>query len=128
MADHASSSSSTSSAAAAAAAEGSQNDMHDGMTLSESTAQLEAKGFAGQFSAIEDGAIRCLTCHQTSDAADVTLIDLRRTEGASDPDDMVAIAALTCPKCNALGTLVVHYGPEATPEEQDALRLLSDGR
>jgi len=62
-------------------------------------------------------------------AAEVVAVDaLRRLEGASDPDDMIVVAAVSCPKCGAKGTLVLKYGPEATPEESEVLRSLEDGR
>jgi hypothetical protein len=51
---------------------------------------------------------------------------LDRTEGASDPADMVAVAALVCPRCGARGTVALKYGPEASPEEDEVLRLLDD--
>ena len=53
--------------------------------------------------------------------AEVQLDNLRRTEGASDPDDMAAIAAVVCPHCGPKGTLVLQYGAEATPEENEVL-------
>jgi hypothetical protein len=74
------------------------------------------------------GMVVCFTCHERHRADEVHLDALRRTEGASDPDDMVAVAALTCPHCGAKGTVAFKYGPEATPEESEVLRLLDDRR
>jgi hypothetical protein len=37
---------------------------------------------------------------------------------------MVIVLAFACPVCGAEGTLVLHYGPEATAEEADALMAL----
>jgi hypothetical protein len=98
----------------------------DGTTLVEVVRELEADGFAGQFAPTEDGALRCLTCRAESPAGKVEVRLIRRTEGASDPADMVAVAALVCPKCGAKGTAALKYGPEATPEEAEALRHLDD--
>ncbi len=98
----------------------------DGTTLVEIIGALEAEGYVAQMAAEEGGVIRCFTCHQDSSAGDVHLEVLRRTEGASDPADMVAIAALTCPRCGARGTVALKYGPEASPEEDQVLRLLDD--
>jgi hypothetical protein len=39
-------------------------------------------------------------------------------EGASDPDDELAIAAIRCPQCQASGTLVLNYGPSASAADQ----------
>ena len=100
----------------------------DGTTLVEVIRQLESDGYAGQFAAAEDGQVLCFTCHQRSAAGEVHLDMLRRTEGASDPDDMVAVAALTCPHCGAKGTVALKFGPEATPEESEVLRLFDDRR
>lgn len=97
----------------------------DGTTLVEVIGQLEADGYTGQFAAVEGGRVRCFTCHQDSDAEEVPLDFLRRTEGASDPDDMVAVVALTCPRCDAKGTVALKYGPEATIEEDEVLDRLA---
>ena len=51
---------------------------------------------------------------------------LCRLEGASDPDDMAAVVALTCPNCQAKVVLVLKYGPDATAEEADVLLALPD--
>lgn len=98
----------------------------DGTTLVEVIRRLEAEGYTAQMAAGEGGVIRCFACHQDSPAEAVHLHVLRRTEGASDPDDMVAVAALTCPRCGARGTVALKFGPEATPEEHEALRRLDD--
>ncbi|HYX45021.1 MAG TPA: hypothetical protein VE760_08270 [Acidimicrobiales bacterium] len=98
----------------------------DGTTLLEVIRRLEADGYTGQMAAEEGGLIRCYTCRQDSSACDVHLEVLRRTEGASDPADMVAVAALTCPRCGARGTVALKYGPEASPEEDEVLGLLDD--
>ena len=47
--------------------------------------------------------------------------EIRRLEGASDPDDMLAVVALECPVCSMKGTIVLHFGPEASAEELDVL-------
>ena len=98
----------------------------DGTTLVEVIRRLEAEGFVAQMAAEEGGVIRCFTCHRDSPAGEVHLHSLVRTEGASDPADMVAVAALTCPRCGAKGTVALKFGPEASPEEHEALRLLDD--
>ncbi len=100
----------------------------DGTTLVEVIRRFEVDGYTGQFAAVEGGRVRCFTCHQDSDAGEVTLDVLRRTEGASDPDDMVAVAALSCPHCGTKGTVALKYGPEASPEEAEVLGLLADGQ
>ncbi len=51
---------------------------------------------------------------------------LGRLEGASDPDDMLAIIALKCPSCSARGSLALNYGPTATTEDSAALLGFDD--
>jgi hypothetical protein len=100
----------------------------DADTLQESAEQLEMAGFTGQFGAQEDGMVKCFTCHTSSPAARVELEALRRTEGASDPDDMIAIAAIRCPNCDTAGTLILRFGAESTIEDDEVLRMLEDRR
>ena len=100
----------------------------DATPMGEALARYEADGFTGQLSAQEGGNVICYTCHETSPASEIELTALLRTEGASDPDDMTAVAAVTCPRCAAKGTLVVHFGALAPPEHDDVLRALEDRR
>jgi hypothetical protein len=100
----------------------------DATPLGEALATYEAEGYTGQLGAADGGLVICYTCHQTSAPGDVALRALTRTEGASDPDDMVAVAAVTCPRCDTKGTLVLHYGATASTEEDDVLRALEDLR
>lgn len=96
----------------------------DGTTLVEVIRRLEEDGYTAQMAAEPGGMIRCFTCRHDSPADHVHLDALRRTEGASDPADMVAVAAVRCPNCGARGTVVLKYGPGATPEEAEVLALL----
>jgi hypothetical protein len=95
-----------------------------GATLTEIIATLEGAGFTGQMAAREGGMIACLTCRQERPAADFKLGAMRRTEGASDPDDMLAVVGLTCPNCGAQGTAVLGYGPESDPDDAEVLAHL----
>ncbi len=99
-----------------------------GATLGEIIATLESAGFTGQLAARPGGMILCFTCRQESPAGDFTLQAQRRTEGASDPADMLAILGLTCPKCGAQGTVVLGYGPEADPDDAEVLGHLGLSR
>jgi hypothetical protein len=97
-------------------------------TLLDVLATLTRDGFTGQFmaaapeeDAAQAGRVECLSCHSTSAAASFEVSELRRLEGASDPDDMLAIVALTCPNCSARGALTLNYGPTATIEDSAAL-------
>jgi hypothetical protein len=92
-----------------------------GATLTEIIATLEAAGFKGQMAARAGGMLKCLTCREESLANEFTLGAMRRTEGASDPDDMLAVVGLTCPRCGTQGTAVLGYGPEADPDDAEVV-------
>ena len=96
----------------------------DGTTLVEVIRTFEVDGYTGQFAAAADGQVTCFSCHMDHPAAEFHLDELRRTEGASDPDDMVAVAALRCPHCGAKGTVALKYGPDASVEESEVLAQL----
>jgi hypothetical protein len=100
----------------------------DATSLGEAMQRFEADGFTGQMAAREGARIICFGCHKESEATTVPLTGLLRVEGASDPDDMVALAALTCPSCGAKGTVALKFGPDATPEDSAVLAALSDER
>jgi hypothetical protein len=85
-------------------------------------------GFDSSFVVTDDSRLECVECGTVSDPADVSMGSLRRLEGASDPDDMVAVVALTCPACGAHGTAVLGFGPMATLQDSDVLKALRDDR
>ncbi len=82
---------------------------------------MEADGYTGQMAARPGGSLICFTCHEQSDVSEADVAELRRTEGASDPDDMLAVVALTCPRCGARATVVLGYGPEAGEDDAEVL-------
>jgi len=67
----------------------------------------------------------CFTCHTVSDASQLEVEALRRTEGASDPDDMLAVVALACPRCGARAAVVLGYGPESGEDDAEVLLALA---
>jgi hypothetical protein len=86
--------------------------------------EFERAGYGGQFAARAGGEIECFTCKERTAAGDAETQQLRRLEGASDPDDMLALAALVCPKCGTRGTLILNFGPAASAEDADVLLQL----
>jgi hypothetical protein len=96
-------------------------------TLLEALDAIAREGFTGQFMAqapdpaTQAGRIECASCHTEFPADAAAVSELRRLEGASDPDEMLAVVALTCPNCATRGALVLNYGPVATPEDSTAL-------
>lgn len=65
-------------------------------------------------------------CSQDVPAAEVVVDSLVRLEGASDPGDMAAVVAVTCPHCSSKDVLVLRYGPEASEADADVLVALPD--
>jgi hypothetical protein len=103
-----------------------QGVARDATTLGEVVDRFTREGFTGSFRSVTGGRISCLSCRSVVDAAALRPTSLRRLEGASDPADMLAVAALVCPVCTATGTLVLGYGPDASPEDSDVLPALLD--
>jgi hypothetical protein len=97
-------------------------------TILDVLGELESQGFTGQFMPRGGGQVECLTCHRLSPADETVFRQLRRLEGASDPDDMLAVVGLACPHCGARGTAVLGYGPEADAVDTEVLELLEDAR
>ncbi len=98
----------------------------DPSTLGELLASFEVEGYRTQMASRPGGYVLCRSCHQESDAEEMQVDGLERTEGASDPDDMLAVVALVCPICEAHGTLVLGYGPEVSQDDAEVLARLGD--
>jgi hypothetical protein len=100
----------------------------EGTTLTEVLDAYGAGGFTVQFTATESVQLECGACGVASDPATVSMSSLRRLEGESDPADMIAVVALTCPSCGAKGTATLGFGPAASAEDSDVLGVLRDRR
>lgn len=79
----------------------------------------EEQGFGGQLIGLEGGRIECVSCGEVSRASRFAVVERRRLEGASDPDDMMNTVATNCPACGAGGTLVLGYGVNASDIDVD---------
>lgn len=90
------------------------------------TNELAERGWSCQATPLEGGLVRCERCGKETAAAELQVDSLHRVEGASDPDDMAAVVAVTCPSCSAQGALVLTYGPEASSADADVLLALPD--
>ena len=100
-------------------------------TLLDVFGALADEGYSGEFAATEvddtrHGRIACSACHQAFAADAAVVDDLRRLEGASDPDDMLAVVAVECANCGLRGSLVLNYGPTATEDDEAVLLGLGD--
>lgn len=106
----------------------SRGGVHGGLTIADAIHEFESKGYLAHFVVREGAAVKCTECGARLRPSDVPLEAMRRTEGASDPADMVFVGALRCPACGAQGTAVLSYGPTASPEEAEVLRELENRR
>jgi hypothetical protein len=100
----------------------------DTTTVTDLLAGSRSEGYDTQFQALPDGEIRCGKCSQKRAASEYSFDALRRMEGASDPDDAQAVLAVHCPACGAPGSMVLNYGPTASPEDSDVLAAMRDNR
>jgi hypothetical protein len=99
---------------------------NDNTTLLAVLDRLAGDGWNENMSVTADGQVRCPRCRTESDPGSVALDTIRRLEGASDPADMVAVLALTCPNCQAKGVVVANYGPEASEGDVILLNAIED--
>lgn len=89
------------------------------------TNALAAEGWAEQATPLAGGEVRCEVCSQTTPADELTVEELQRVEGASDPDEMAAVIPVECPHCGAHDVLVLKYGPDASEADADVLAALN---
>jgi len=96
----------------------------DNTSLLEVLEDFRKAGYESTLWVATSGNIRCEGCATEFPADDMQVHEIRRLEGASDPDDMLAVVAGECTACGRKGTLVLHFGPESSGEEQDAFTKL----
>jgi hypothetical protein len=85
-------------------------------------------GFSADAYAAEGGMILCGSCQSRMSPDHIDVHSIRRLEGASDPSDNMAVLAIICPVCRAHSTMVLKFGPEATPDEVTIWRQTNDRR
>ena len=96
-------------------------------TLVESIGRFRAAGFVGDF-AIVDGQLVCSTCNASCGLPELTIVEVARFEGMSDPDDEAALFAIECAQCSARGLLVSAYGPVVDTETAAVLGALGSNK
>lgn len=97
-------------------------------SITEVLARYESKGFEGQFSSRPGSTLHCHMCDGDEPAAQAPVLAMHRIEGASDPSDAAVVAAIECPACGGMGTIVLTYGPEAGQDDSAVLAELLDDR
>ena len=83
---------------------------------------LRAQGYGADLAVREGGVVCCRACDHCMEPEQLVVDVFRRLEGASDPDDMSAILALSCRDCGTKGLVMVAYGPNASADEGELLR------
>ena len=106
--------------------------MEEAEELSEETLigaieRFAARGYTGGFRAVEAG-LRDVTSGRIYPPGQLRIDELARFEGESDPDEQVAVYALSSATGTKLGTYVVAFGPSIDRCDAHAVRGLGDAR
>lgn len=88
-------------------------------SLALSVRELAERGFTHSFRAVS-GRLKDLQTGRLYDPEQLRVAEIRRFEGASDPDEQAALFALETGDGDALGTYSVVFGP-GTPAEDAAV-------
>ena len=91
-------------------------------TLSDRMRQLHAAGWTVQLS-VSDGGLRCDGCSCWTAPEDVSVDEVYRFEGDSDPGDESILFAISMP-CGHRGLLPAAYGNDQMPEVGDVVGRL----
>lgn len=92
-------------------------------TILEASERLRRRGYAGDFSATDEGLLRCQGCGTNHEPAELEIHEVVRYEGASNPDDEEILFALEC-GCGRRGLYVSAFGPGVGTGDVAVLRKL----
>ncbi len=95
-------------------------------TLSEAITRLTEAAYAHDFRA-DGGQLVCDRCGSCFDPAEMTIDEIVRFEGMSDPDDQAILYALG-DGSRALGLYASAYGADASPDDIAVSRALPNRR
>ena len=97
-------------------------------TLLALTERAERMGFDATLRIHEKGSLECQACSAQFHASAYDVYHQHRLEGASDVADMLLVVAGRCPRCAVGSTLVLGFGPNASPADADIVTSLDDAR
>jgi hypothetical protein len=97
-------------------------------SLTDVLSSYSQAGFNSDAFAQADGMILCGSCQSSLAPGHIDVHSIRRLEGTSDPADNVGVVAIICPVCQAKATMVLKYGPEASPDEVTIWQETNDCR
>ncbi|HEY1097279.1 MAG TPA: hypothetical protein VGF99_00060 [Myxococcota bacterium] len=116
--------SSTSTSSATSSAKKPSSLDTSARTITQELRDLDRNGVTESFRVLPKSQLRCEHCGMAHAAKTMTLLDVRRLEGASDPTEMAAVLTLRCGHCQGEGSCVVSFGPMASAEDQDVMLAL----
>lgn len=83
-------------------------------------------GWSANHMTTRDGHLRCGNCNTVSAPSSIRIDATHRTEGASDPHDMMYVFGFSCPACDGRGVVVAGFGPAASEPDQELIAALGD--
>jgi hypothetical protein len=92
-------------------------------TLAGSVDRLTADGFTDWFKA-EAGGLRAATAGCLHSPEEMVVVEIRRFEGETNPDDEAILFALECPAHGVKGTYSVPYGASTPPADIEMIGRL----
>lgn len=96
-------------------------------TVLEAVARLRAAGFCHDVTVADTGRLRCRACDAVNEAADMTMEEIVRFEGESNPDDQSILVALVT-GCGHRGLYFSAYGPSTPGPDAKVHRSLAAAR
>lgn len=91
-------------------------------TISGAIARLRAAGYVSDLRAA-GGMLVCDLCDTAHDPGEVTIDEVVRFEGASNPDDEAVLFALSVP-CGHRGLYAAPYGLDVSSDDVTVIRAL----
>ena len=91
-------------------------------TVSEAITRLRAAGYEGDWR-VAAGQLVCDLCGTAHDPHAVTIEEIVRFEGDSNPDDEAVLFALSA-SCGHRGLYATPYGPDMSSDEVTVIRAL----
>ncbi len=92
-------------------------------TVLDASRRLRHDGFVVDFFASKEGRLRCPACGQDHEPRAMSIHEVVRYEGASDPDDQTILLALSS-DCGRRGLYSAAFGAAAAPADAIVLRGL----
>jgi hypothetical protein len=100
----------------------------DGTNLTHVLKQYEDSGFSIEYRIAPGPKVARYEPPTEASPEDFVLHSLRRLEGASEPDEMMAVAAISRADGSDKGVLVLPFGPNMSEDDAELLRSLEARR